>query len=48
MENWVQTLKVTNDVAERGVKLVSDFCKTLTTDSEDLQNLLQVVEKHLS
>ena len=46
MENWVRTLKVTNDTAERGVKLVSDFCTTLTKDSEDLQNLLQVVEQH--
>ena len=46
MENWVLTLKVTNDVAERGVKIVSEFCDILTKDSEDLGNLLQVVEQH--
>ena len=46
MKNWVITLKVTNDLAERGVKLVSEFCDILTKDSDDLQNLLQVVEQH--
>ena len=46
MENWVRNLKVTNDTAERGVKLVSDFSKILTKDPEDLQNVLQVVEQH--
>ena len=37
---------MTNDLAERGVKLVSEFCDILTKDSDDLQNLLQVVEQH--
>ena len=46
MQNWVKTLKVTNDAAERGIKLVSDYCKILTKDPEDLQNLLQVVEQN--
>ncbi len=46
MENWVLTLKVTNDLAEQGVKIVSEFCDILTKDSQDLQNLLQVVEQH--
>ena len=46
METWVKTLKVTNDAAERGIKLVSDYCNILTKDSEDLQNLLQVVTQH--
>ena len=46
MENFVRNLKLTNDTAERGVKLVTDYCKTLTKDSEDLQNLMQVVEQH--
>ena len=36
MKNWVITLKVTNDLAERGVKLVSEFCDILTKDSGDL------------
>ena len=46
MESWVRTLKVINDIAERGIALVTEYCKTLTKDSEDLQNLLQVVEQH--
>ena len=46
METWVKTLKVTNDTAERGIALVSEYCKILTKDSDDLQNLLQVVEQH--
>ena len=46
MENWVQTLKITNDTAERGIKLVSEYCDILTKDSEDLNNLMQVVEQH--
>ena len=39
-------LNVTNYLAELGVKLVLEFCDILTKDSEDLQNLLQVVEQH--
>ena len=46
MKNWVITLKVTNDLAERGVKLVSEFCDISTKDSDDLENLLQVVEQY--
>ena len=45
MQTWIQNLKVTNDCAERGVKLMSDFANTLTKDSTDKQNLLQVVER---
>ena len=45
MKTWVKTLKVTNDTAERGVKLVSDFSKLLTKNSDDRHNLLQVVER---
>jgi len=40
------SLHVTNDTAERGVKLVSDYTKILTTDELQLQFLLQVVEEH--
>ena len=36
---------LTNDCAERGVKLMSDFANTLTKDETDKQNLLQVVER---
>jgi len=40
------SLKVVNDTAERAVKLVTDYTKTLTTDELQLQLLLQVVEEH--
>ena len=46
MRSWVQNLKVTNDCAERGIKLISDFANSITKNSEDRQNLLQVVERH--
>ena len=46
MEKWVRTVLVTNDAAERGVKIVSDYSQILTKDEDDLQNLLQVVEQH--
>jgi hypothetical protein len=41
------SLKVVNDTAERAVKLVTDYTKTLTTDELQLQLLLQVVEEHM-
>ena len=45
MQSWIKNLKVTNDCAERGVKLMSDFANTLTKNETDKQNLLQVVER---
>ena len=48
METWVKNLKVKNDVAERAIKLISDYANVLTKDSEDRKNLLQVVEKQRS
>ena len=39
-------LRVTNDTAERGVKLLTDFISELTTSDEERQQLLQVVEAH--
>ena len=44
--SFVTHLRVTNDTAERGVKLVSDFINDLTTSEEERQQLLQVVEAH--
>ena len=46
MEKFVKTLLVTNDAAERGVKLVSDFANCLTTDPKEREELLQVVEQN--
>jgi hypothetical protein len=44
MENFVRTVKVTNDVAERGVKVISDYSKILTQDNSLRRKLLQGVE----
>ena len=42
----VQTLKVVNDTAERGVKLFEEFNQLITKDEEEKQFLLQVVESN--
>ena len=41
----VKTLKVVNDMAERGVKLITDFNNLLTQDEDQKQYVLQVVSK---
>ncbi|KAF0311132.1 hypothetical protein FJT64_018018 [Amphibalanus amphitrite] len=43
---FVTTVKVTNDVAERGVKLVTDYMEILTKDDTTREFLLQGVELH--
>lgn len=45
-EKFVRSVKVVNDAAERGVKLISDFSTIITTDPEQRQALLQAVENH--
>ena len=42
--NFVKTLKVTNDCAERGVKVATDYSKSLTKDSQERTKIYQVVE----
>ena len=42
--NFVNTLKVTNDCVERGVKLATDYSKSLTKDSQERSKIYQVVE----
>ena len=42
--NFVRTVKVTNDCAERGVKLATDYSKSLTKDSLERSKIYQVVE----
>jgi len=42
----VESLKAVNDIAERGVSLISSFNSVLTNQEEQKQFLLQVVEKH--
>lgn len=41
-----ESLKVVNDTAERGVKLIQDFNSSLTKNEEQKQYLLQVVKAH--
>ncbi|XP_039440673.1 uncharacterized protein LOC120421523 [Culex pipiens pallens] len=40
------SLQVTNDVAERGVKLISDFNQKATRDPAQQEYMLQVIESH--
>ena len=46
MEEFILNLKITNDTAERGVKMIQDYSKILTKDSKERQDILQVVEQH--
>src|SRR6218665_2043119 len=41
-----QSLRVVNDVAERGVKLIQDFTLSISRNEEQKQYLLQVVSEH--
>ena len=43
---FVTTVKVVNDAAERGIKLASDYAQSLTKDSEIRQKIFQTVESH--
>ena len=45
MADFFRNLLVTNDSAERGVKLVSEYANILTKDPEERQNILQCVEQ---
>jgi hypothetical protein len=47
-ERIVLGLRVVNDAAERGVKLIQDCNSILTYDEEQKQFLLQIVEEHRS
>ena len=42
----VRGLNVTNDAAERDVALIKSFNSSITTDEEQKQFLLQIVEEH--
>jgi hypothetical protein len=45
-KNIVKKIKVVNDAAERGVKLIEDYNAKLTKDESQKQFLLQVVENY--
>ena len=42
----VKSVKVINDLAERGVALIQDFNSSLTRNEEQKQYLLHVIEEH--
>jgi len=44
MEDYVRNVKVTNDMAERGIKMATDYSKILTKNPEMRKKLLQGVE----
>lgn len=44
--NSVKDMKVVNDSAERGVKLISDFHQSITSKEDEKQFLLQLVSEH--
>ena len=46
MKKFAHSVKLTNDVAERGVKLVSDYSDILTTDSDERKRLVLAVQNH--
>lgn len=42
----IKSLKIVNDTAERGVKLMADFNEALTVNEEQKQYVLQCVQEH--
>ena len=44
MKDFINTMFVTNDAAERGIKITSEFINILTKDPTERQDLLQAVE----
>ena len=42
--DWVRTAKVVNDSCERAIKMIQDFCNTLTSDSFLRRGLLKAVD----
>ncbi|KAG7156415.1 hypothetical protein Hamer_G006168 [Homarus americanus] len=46
LKDFSRSLKVTNDVAERGIKLMQDFIGSVTKDEQQLQDVMHLVEKH--
>ena len=46
LKQFATCLKVTNDVAERGIKLMQDFIGSVTKDEQQLQDVMHLVERH--
>ena len=45
MHHVVRTRNVVNDVAERSIKLIQDYCGKITKDDAERDDLLQSVEQ---
>ena len=46
MKSFVNSVKVVNDAAERGVKLNTDYAAILTDDPQQRERILQADEDH--
>ena len=46
LHQYVSTIKVVNDAAERGIKLCSEVIQKITTDERTRENLIQVIQHH--
>ena len=46
MEKFAKTVKLVNDVAERGVKMADDYSNCFTKDSEKRKKLVMAVQNH--
>ena len=46
MKEFAKTVKITNDTAERCVKIISDYAQTITKNEGQRQYLLQLVQEH--
>ncbi|KAG8171084.1 hypothetical protein JTE90_014265 [Oedothorax gibbosus] len=44
-KNIVRNLRVVNDTAERGVKLIQDYSDTIRKDEKQKQYLLQIISE---
>lgn len=44
--NVVQKIRTVNDTAERGVKLIQEYCSSLTKNEEQRQFALQIVSDY--
>lgn len=45
-EKIVKNLQIVNDIAERGIAMVTKYNDILTHDEMELQNIIQIVENH--
>lgn len=45
-EKVVKNLQIVNDIAERGIAIVTKYNEILTHDEMELQNIIQIVENH--